>query len=534
MALTYTLYLGGIERLTLNGAVNLPSRYTGIEIVKFERSYDEPAKLTFLLIGEWAPYPFGADVLCELYQGNVRVFEGLTDLPAVIFTADNQKAVEYVAMDRREVMGRFTAKTSPEELPGFPEPVRVPEISLPAGPLSDAVDALLAHIGDDLLEKGVANLVNYVGGADQLQCQGTTITDSSIDRAFAELAAHAPGCRVMIDPSVGGSPRYTFVNLFGVATRDVVIDETRVGSLPLAASTEGCVGAVLIHGGTTQGEGEFNFTQIGSLLPAWNQTLEAEWKLGVGGFLIANGPDHDEMAKVFRLYSFADIENPPNPGTEPRQVTRTGRIAVATFKFWDYVPDDPFANQFERVGFSINFETQTVLLNEPAVDIGIGNNLPFDLFSKMHTKGHAQRTNKGVILLWGEEGNAQVTIDINRIRYPEEGFSGRAYALAPIKCGVEKTIAVPAGVTRLDYAAQAHLAYSEPVISGELPLNEDLPADLMLLGKRINIKTNSQGGTGFETMAAPLFGVSVTYLPQITSSLRFSRDLSTLISGGLA
>lgn len=527
MAVTYTLYLGGIERLNLNGAVNLPSRYTGIEIVKFERNYDEPARLTFLLIGEWAPYPFGADVLCELYQGNVRVFEGLTDLPAVVFTADNQKAVEYTAKDRREVMSRVTAKTTPEELPGFPEPERVPEISLPAGPLSVAVDALLAHIGVDLLLKGLDDEVNYVGDADQLQCLGTTITDSSIDRAFAELAAHAPGCRVMIDPSVGGSPRYTFVNLFGAPTRDVYIDETRVGSLPIQQSVEGCVGAVLIHGGTTQGEGDFNFTNQGALEPAWDAALEANWKLPAAGFIMPQNDAQEQLSKVFRLYSFANIEAAGTP------VTRTGRIAVWVRKLHDGEVGDSNPLAYERVGFTINHDAQTVLLNEPAIETGTSIQ-QVAWWSRQYVRGLATRVHLGVGISWGEEGGAQVTIDINRIRYPETGYAGRAFALAPISCSVEKTIAVPAGVTRADYAVQALLAYSEPVISGELPLNEDLPADLMLLGKRINIRTRSFGGSGFETMAAPLFGVSVGFLPQITSAMRFSRDLSSLLSGGQA
>lgn len=528
MAVTYTLYLGGVPRLDLNGPVNLPSRYTGIEIVKLERSYDEPTKLTFMLIGEWAPYPFGADVLVELYQGAVRVFEGLTDLPSVIFTADNQKAVQYTAEDRRAAMDQVIAKTSPEQLPDFPPPERVPQINLPAGPLSVAVDALLVHVGVDMLEKGLAAVVNYVGSAETLLSRGITVSDASIDRAFIELAASAPGCRVMINPSGGGAPRYTMVNLFGTATRDVYIDETRISELPIQASTKGRAGAVKIYGGLTHGSTSARFNHHLELVPAWDPEKEKEWSQDRAGGLMNIHPfipEQEELFKVFRTFLFR------YPGAS-QEVPMNSTIGCVLRKGRNINGDgNDLDNYFETAGIdTIDFEAGTVTLREPAVrratpsvrscpGLQRGGNVDEEL-------------NPQAYLAWSDEDTANVDITITPIRYPETGFAGRAVALSPIKCAVEMVVTAPPGVDRNIYAVQAWMAYSEPIISGSLPINEDLPSDLFFLGRRINLRTRSHGGTGFEEMAAPIMGVSVTFGPHIQSELEFSRDFSALVSGG--
>jgi hypothetical protein len=528
MAVTYTLYLGGVPRLDLKGVHNLPTRYTGIECTNFQRNYDDPARVSFSLIGEWAPYPFGADVQVELYHGDVRVFEGLTDLPSVIFTADNQKAVQYTAEDRRATMDRVIAKTSPEQLPDFPPPERQPQIDLPAGPLSEAVDALLAHVGEDMLSKGVNNLVDFAGdGADQLQSRGVSLSDTTIDRAFVELAASVPGCRVFMNPSAVGLPRYTFVNLFGTATRDIYIDETRISELPIQASTKGCAGAVKIYGGLTHGNTSARFNVAHRVFRAWNPDYEKEWsKERAGGLmqLLPGAPDeHKELFKVFRVWSFEGIDVP-----RKKIIGCVRRKPPGDF---DDVGGGPDYFETLRID-SINFEDQTITLMEPAVNL---NASP----ARLHCPGNVSAASSSlggdhVFICWSDEDSASVDITIQPIRYPETGFAGRAAALAPIKCTVEKDITVPPGVDRTVYAVQAWMAYSEPVFSGSLPINDDLPADLMFLARRINLKTRNHGGTGFEVMAAPIMGVNVSFLPQIQSELEFSKDFSAMVSGGQA
>lgn len=116
---------------------------------------------------------------------------------------------------------------------------------------------------------------------------------------------------------------------------------------------------------------------------------------------------------------------------------------------------------------------------------------------------------------------------------PGNGYSGRAYALAPITCGYERLIAVPAGVDAERYVVQAFNVLSEPVVSGRLPISGDLPNALWMLGRRINIKRQSGGTTGYENLAAPLLGITVEFEGGGRCELEFSNDKSALLRGGV-
>ncbi len=485
-----------------------PAPGTEVSMVSFERNYDDPAELVIRVHGDWRDAPYPPDSSAVLMVDGVIVFEGLLYLPRPVLTTNEYPAVEYSIYDRSRAL-RGPAAVNAQ---GFPE------INLPGGTLAAVAAAYFALAADELTARGVSASPAFASDAGAVACFPVSINGETIDQAVRQIAAAAPGVRVVMTPpsSIGGLSAYTFVRLMESPIADVTIDATRVQSLDIQPSVEGRCGAVKTLGGQTQGSADVEAEEDVALTPAWNPALESNWSLREAYEKKENGtPADPDLYIVFRAYTWEedDIDE--------------ARIRRAMIRIVDD-PNPLDALWQERSIESVDVENKTVILKRPAIP-------PYHVRNKLSALNPNHKGRSVAVpakLRVAQSGTATTPIYITSFRVPEDGFAGRAYQMMPITCGYEETIAVPAGVDREQYARDAFAALSEPVISGSVPLDEGLPSDVWRLDRRINLRTDSHGATGYEDLRAPLLGVSQQWAAGETATLQFNRDDSVALAEG--
>lgn len=178
----------------------------------------------------------------------------------------------------------------------------------------------------------------------------------------------------------------------------------------------------------------------------------------------------------------------------------------------------------------LNLSASLVLLNLPAI---------MPLGSRRYNPHEPGRAKPGPArLAFSRAGEVSTPIIINSYRWPPEGYAGIAYQLAPITCGYEKVVQVPAEVNAEAYVRDAHAAVSEPITSGQIPIRGDLPDDparpegMWLLSRRINVTTGSHGDTGHEALRAPLMGFRVDFAGGVSATLDLEYDRSEMLERG--
>ncbi len=505
------LVIMAIFQLFINGVRVLASPEAGgqssqseVSLISLERTYDDPAKLVFRWGVDWRPSPYAADSLVELVRDDVVVFSGLLDLPRPVASVRQHSAIEYTAYDLRRALGFPPAMAAEDNA----------SIRLDTGPLQDVVAAYLEYVGDTLAAYGMDPTIEYQAGAGGIQTLPVSLSAETVDGGFRQIAAAAPGVNLLVNPPavLGGASRYTFVNVFSSPTHDLVIDQTRVPTLNIQQSIDGRYGAVRTLEGQTSASADTTLTTIRDLVPAWDPDLQDQWRVQHAYAVDGDGAP-TELSQVYRRFSFAAFANLIQEDTP--------MVALV-----EILPDEVNA-VFQRFEIaSKDLAAQTVTLNLPAIkglSHGTGRFSPLE-------PGRGKPA--PVRLHFSESATASAPIIINSARFPAQGYSGRAYGLAPTTCGAEKIITVPAGVNIEDYVRDAHAALSEPVTSGAIPLNDDLPADLWFLNRRINVTTESHGSTGFESLAAPLMGIRVEFAGGISARLDLHRDRSQMLRRG--
>lgn len=498
--------------LFVNGTSILPSPVgaaeaaEGIgELVEFSRSFDEPAQLRFRIFDPpWQPQ-FGADASVLLYRDDVLVFEGLTGMPKSAVGATKYPAVEYTAMDFADLLRRGTVLNAD----GYST------VPLAPGSLKSVVDQLLELVGEELAgdRVGLPATVQYRGGADAIQTFPVTLEGESIDEAMRKIAASAPGVGVVMLP--GSEPdqsQYTFVNLYASSAYSLEIDATRVDDLEIEQSLEDRAGAVMTLRGETTGQVDVEYDSEEELTPDWTAEQEANWSWHDAFERNSDGERYSGVKDVHRRFKYSDAaitEDTPMianveiiPGVEP--------------SIWQRVAIE-----------SRDIENKAITLVLPAVtrprQTNASRNNPFDY-------GRSQPA--AVKLQYQVSGTGSLPIEIASHRFPADGFAGRAYQIAPRRCGYVKVITVPDGVNKEQYAADAFRAFSEPTFRGSIPLNEDLPGKLWLLDRRINITAPATVTTGYEAMLAPMRGIRVTFEGGGSASIEFGRDDADLLGEG--
>lgn len=469
------------------------------------RSYDAPAVLTFRLAGDWRParrYNWAADSPVRLEQDGQTVFAGLLDLPEPV-AQQNNYAVQYRAFDHSRVY-RSAVSTD-----GWTT------IVLDAGPLATVLAQYLAHVGATLESIGVSRLPLFGGGAESINCLPSMIVNSTIDAGMRQIAANAPGVRCYMHPKnpndAQDRPAYAFVNIFGTPYYPVTLDVTRIEQFTVRQSLEGRAGAVRTTARTATGQ-PVQSTQ--PLRPAWNGALEESWTIEQATSLNEDGTE-SEMSPVYRLWSFADVGGAVNqsgpvsaeirlPGFEP---VLYAKVEIA----------------------SIDWTTKTVLLKYPAV-YSPGRRNPSGA-KNVHVPGSAKPASEVRLLFTvsGSGGGAAFP----GARYPETGFAGRAFAMAPISMAYERQVDVPPGVDYVAYARDAWAAISEPLVEGTLPILGTMPYDLFFMDRRITFRTGTHGPTGYEGLNAPINGVRVAFDKGESVEIDFSTDRTIVLRGGL-
>ena len=502
----FELIINGINVLPRTDGRPLVGSAIPASLVSFERNYDDPSRLVIQFNRDWRSPPFPADTPVSLTRDGVVVFEGLLDLPRPIASVGEYPIVEYSAFDRSRLL-RF---------PSAVDDQGKPIIGLQAGPLVNLVNQFLGFVSATLTEKGVDPTVAYLNGADLIESFPVSLENESIDTGFRRIAAAAPGVRIFLKPGdEGDPPRYTFVNIFGSPAHDLVIDREFVPSLSIQQSIDGRAGAIKTLSRSTVGSADVVLDRSELLIPAWDPNDEAKWRFS-DAFSIDEDGNPPPLADVYRLFSFAAFADDIT-----EEIPLVANVEV--------IPDEVPANsRWQKVGVgSVDYQNKTLRTNQPALK-GFEAHKAGTL--NLYEPGRAKPTQTR--LLFSQSGTAVTTIFIEGARFPVTGFSGRAVELAPVTCAYEKIVDVPGGVNPVKFAADAHRALSEPIVSGSVPLNQEPPDELWFLDRRINLRTDEHGLSGHEGLNAPMLGVDVSFDNGITSNVRFNRDDSELLGEG--
>lgn len=481
-------------------------------LVRYELGYDEPAKLVVRFDTDFRAQPYPTDALVELVVDGTRRFVGLFDPPRPYISAANEMFVEYTARDLADWAARMIPFNAQEQ----------PSFALPPGPLSAAVAAYLAHaqVTEMLEQVGIAPAVLYTGGAESAETFPVSLDGASLDEAMRTVASKAAGIAVFLDCSLD-PPQYRFVALLGAPGYDLVVDDQRLAALDIQQSIEGRCGAVQTLAGQTTGSADIVVDSVEVLTKDWPESygdpeleLAPEDFWSIADYHRAAAGEPGPLADVYRRFRFAGSVNPASP------------IRAEIRVFED--PETPANDEWREVEIAeINFETKRVVLKEPAIKPPPGKRFGrYNIFEPGRAKGTAVR------LWWSTQASVGGVINIPADRHPAEGFAGRVYQLAPRRGATTRLISVPPGVNRATYAQQAHAALSEPLVTGQVPIAGELPAELWGLARRLNIRSASHGATGYESLGAAVKGVRVEFDGGGRALVELSRDTSQLIREG--
>lgn len=495
-----------------------------VPLSSYELNFDGPAALKFIVQADWRFPPYGPDAVVEFYVDGLRRFRGLLN-PGRPIAGRNESYIEFEAVDQSDWAARIFPKNQFGDY----------SFTLSPNPLGEVVAQYLAfaQVQEMLNDCGIdADDVGYGGGADQVECFPVSLNSASIDGAMRAIAAAAPGVGVYLDCTTN-PPQYRFVNLYGAPSYNLSIDTVRLEKLDLTVSIDGRCGAVQTLAGSTTGQTQFTLDRSQILKPAWDRRPDAQgllperlWSYDDANVIKQDGTRGDRW-DFFRLWSFEDAPLPPSPDSP---ISVQIRIAHS-----DDQPDRDEWKPIQIMPGGIDFEKKTVLLKEPAIRRGIRNSA---LFSRVraaarfniHEPGRCLYKEATVRMAWSSQENGSAPISIPSIRYPEVGYSGRVYQMAPRRGATVRLVNVPAGVRREKWVPYAHAQLSEPAISGEIPIVGHLPSSLWGLARRINLTSASNGPTGYEQLLAPIKGLRVDFSPNApTATLQLSLDTADLL-----
>lgn len=196
--------------------------------------------------------------------------------------------------------------------------------------VGEIIDDILDTMKSDLSGTvGTGTLVSMRSEADiagMTAIPGKIVLDAMpVDEAIAAVLAHQPDRAHYIDPE---TRRYVFVDLENLAATDVAGVDGAVIRQSLNFTTGPCYGAC-----TVEGTRELHDCYDGSLTPAWDTSLEADWTL----LKRLNYPD--TYGKVFRYFHCNKAA--ANGGVVmPSRIVGDGTIITKiTIEFWDPVFD---------------------------------------------------------------------------------------------------------------------------------------------------------------------------------------------------
>lgn len=497
-------------KVFIHGNNVLDNTLRRVSIASLSRDYDNPAELTLRVHGEWRESPWACDTPVIVRRDVDVIFEGILNLPEPIKSTGEFPGVLVTAQDRSHALRYATALNDD----GWPH------IELPPGPLAAVLEKFVAleRVAAELQRVGVYDGFEFVGGAEAITCLPVTLTHEKIDTAFRKIAAAAPGVRCFLKPAqqVSDPPRYCFVSLYGAPTYDLQIDVQYVPQLTIKPSIEDRFGAVRVLGGRTTGTAEVEGIEDVPLIPAWNTELEQDWSSKEALLLKDDGTlVNPDLANVYRLFTWDrdDI------------VSEMIDSVLVQWSKTEWVGGSAWVRRGVQ---SIDLEAKTLLLKTPATAMRLPRN-EFQ-YRILYHKSRALKMEAKMRVR--TSGTAATPIYIAEHRVPAAGFAGRAYEISRLRCGTDAILEAPPGVSRENFARDAFNALSEPKVSGQVPIDGDLPEELFLLGRRINITTAGFGDTTLEDLAAPLMGVTVSWNPAVQSEIAFDRDETALLSEG--
>lgn len=451
----------------------LDSDYPGagvadLQLESLSRSYDAPAELAFSTVGG-SRWP--ADTRVRLLLDTQPVFVGLLDLPTMTHSARDAGRTAYRAFDRSRLLAGRTSEGADGQTSGETQ----------YGDLSVVADAYLAAVSGVVAGAGVATTGGYVGGAAGVPCYPISIEAESVESVLRRIASAAPGVRVHMRAA---EPKYSFVRLRGTEIVNIAIENC--SDVSITETLEGCCGAVQTRARSTSVSGEVTVALL--LAPAWEQGQQAAWTLSQAASSI-----------VFRMWSYgaSSIGAAALPNPTAAMWLEVQRVSGGA---WERVS--------QISSGQINYVAKTLWSQEPLLGGFVERvaarrnpNIP----------GYAVPP-PGVRLVFTLSGSGTVPIPV--ARYPANGYSGRAYSIAPESMGFSRTIDVPslpsgASFDPARWTRAMHDAVSEPATRGTLTVMGDPTAALCGLERRISLVGGRR--TGYESLAAPLMSIEVDF-----------------------
>lgn len=463
------------------------------------RSFDGPAELGFAVLNQWRNPAWSADSDVRLERDGRALFRGLLDLPASQVTLGGSR-LNFIARDRSNIQRPAVATT------GFTA------IRLTPATLGNTATQLLAHVATTLESIGLQPTFAYSGGAEAIQVLQVDLANKTIAEAVRMVAEAAPGVRVWLDPTGEDGDQWRFVAVYNSPRVVIEIDVDRLPEFSIQRSLEGRCGAVRTN--SRQANSQNNVTTKTQLAAAWNTALQANWTIDQARSSTDASGAASEMSKVYRVWSFAAFASAVSPEFEiEAQVLKPGYTT-------------PVYQTIEIE--SIDWDAKTVTLVQPAIRMMRYRKCAGGRFFSVPGKASPA----DVWLRY--TNNTQGSTTLPGERFPQSGFAGRAFALAPTTMAFEKQIEVPPGVPMAAYAADAFRALSEPLVEGSVTLYGDLPDAVLDLAARVCFATASLGPTGYETLDAPVFGYRINFSEQGNSSeIQFSSSKELMMQKGV-
>lgn len=469
-----------------------------VTLVSLARDYQSPSVLEFQQDGTWNSPLYQPDSIVSLKRDGFTIFAGLLDTPSFAVPVNSGSIIRYTAYDYSRLADGITAADANDQ----------PSIDLQPGLLASVVSEFLTKCGAQLAAVGFDSLPRYSGGAHLVQLAPIEIRDESIDSAIKKIAAAAPGVRVFVD-FANNVPAYKFVRIHGSPTYDVVIDVSRLDGLDLDVSLDGRAGAVRVT--DSANDAASTPAEVQTLSPAWSAS-ESNWDIGAAAQTDPATGKPTALSQVFRLFSFSSFYN---------SISQSNPVHALI--------DVPGQSEREEVQIeAIDWKARTVLLRSPAFQVSPPTKI--QRVRNPRIKGKSVASNVYLRFVPNDSESANYP----GVRFPEAGFSGRAYAWAPRSMARERKFTTPKGMDTTQYARDMFGIVSEPLVKGVVPIVGEPPIEVLLLDRRLNFKSASHGRTNLESLAAPMMGYRLDFAGGVKTDIDFNNDITDITRGGVS